>query len=199
MADQQRTTRFIDNTFVTMFSGSGRRDLDSGRIFTTWVNKVGNYLTHWSNGAYTQVISGPSHEIVHRKPESVQEEMIGKLIHAENGDIVLIAEGNIKLKAKNILLEATDASPGGNVDIIGNGLVTVRTDEEIRIHGGNTVIAGESKCFIDGGAFTYMAGDVKNTGHPNVVGAIQNIIAGNWTALITDVSNAIRGGGVNIV
>lgn len=198
MAKQQRTTRFVDNQFVTMFGGSGRQDLDTGRSFTTWVNKVRNYITHWTNGAYTQSISGPSIEVVHRNPEVVQEEMVGKLIHAENGDIVLIAEGNIKLKGKNILMEAADVAPGGNVDIVGNGLITIKTDEEVRIHSANTVIASENKLVLDSNGYIYMIGDVKNSGHPSVVGTIQGIIAGNWSQTLADIGNAIRGGGLSI-
>jgi hypothetical protein len=116
------------------------------------------------------------------------------LIHAANGDIVLIAEGNFKVKAKNILLEASDISPGGNVDIIGNGFVTIKTDEEIRIHGGNTIIAGENKLVLDGNGFLYLIGDVKNSGHPSVIGSIKNLVSGNWMQTLTDVATAIRTG-----
>jgi hypothetical protein len=194
MANQSRTRRIADTEHVTMFGGSGRQDLDTGRSFTIWVNKVRNFMTHWSNGAYTQKISGASIEKVHTDPESVKEEMVGKLIHAANGDIVLIAEGNFKVKAKNILLEASDISPGGNVDIIGNGFVTIKTDEEIRIHGGNTIIAGENKLVLDGNGFLYLIGDVKNSGHPSVIGSIKNLVSGNWMQTLTDVATAIRTG-----
>jgi len=192
MANNPRTTRIVDNEHVTMFTGSGRQDLSTGRQFTTWLNKIRNCMTHWDNGSYTEIISGKSIERVHVDPESVTDEMIGKLIHAENGDIVLVAEGNIKLKAKNILMEASDISPGGNVDIIGNGLVTIKTDEEIRMHGGRVIIASEEKTVIDSNGFIYMISDIKTTGHPSVVGTVQNFLAGNWAGVLQGVSKALR-------
>ena len=191
----KRFLKIVDNEYATIFTGPGNQKLETGRQYTEWINKVGNFRTHWDNGAMTQVTTGPSFEVCNSEPEAPKtSEDVGKLIHCKNGDMVLITEGNFKVRAKNIILEASDTAPGGNVDIIGNGLVTIKTDETLRIAAGEVQITGEKHIVVDAQGFLYLIGDIKNSGHPTVVGTISAFVNGNWASVLSSVSTTLRGG-----
>lgn len=190
----KRSLRIVDNEYATIFTGPGNSKLETGRQYTEWINKTGNFKTHWDNGGMTQITTGPSLEVCNTDPEKPETpEDVGKLIHCKNGDMVLITEGNFKVRAKNIILEASDAYPGGNVDIIGNGLVTIKTDETLRIAAGEVHITAEKHVVVDANGFLYFIGDIKNSGHPTIVGTISAFINGNWASVLSSVSKTLRG------
>ena len=188
----KRTYRLLDNQFATIFTGPGTDEHETGRQLTTWT-KAGNCDTHWVNGGHTRIVNGPSMEVTNARPAQVVEESVSKLIKCENGDFVVLCDGNIKFKAKNIIFEAEGISPNGNVDIVANGNVTMVTNETIRIQAGEVQVAAEKDVVLDANGFLYMIGDMKNAGHPSIVGTVSAFLGGNWSGLLEGVSNQIRG------
>lgn len=192
MSKLKRTYRLLDNSFATIFTGPGADKLETGRELTTWT-RAGNCDTHWKNGGHTRISNGPSAEVCNAQPEQVLEEGVSKITMVENGDYVVICDGNIKFKAKNIIFEAEGVSPNGNIDLVSNGNVTMVTNETIRIQAGDIQIAAEKDCIMDANGFLYMIGDMKNAGHPSIVGTISSFLGGNWAGVLEGVSNQIRG------
>jgi hypothetical protein len=188
----KRTYRLLDNPFATIFTGPGTDKHETGRQLTTWT-RAGNCDTHWQNGGHTRITNGPSMEVTNAKPAQVLEEGVSKLIKCENGDFVVLCDGNIKFKGKNIIFEAEGISPNGNIDIVSNGNITMVTNETIRIQGGEVQIAAEKDVVCDANGFLYMIGDMKNAGHPSIVGTISSFLGGNWAGVLEGVSNQIRG------
>ena len=192
MSKNKGTYRLLDNPFATIYTGAGSGRHETGRELTTWT-KRGNCDTHWNNGARSTITTGPSIEVTNTRPDQVQKEGISKFIRCDNGDYVVICDGNIKFKAKNIIFEAEGISPDGNIDLVANGNVTMVTNETIRIQAGDIQIAAEKDCIMDANGFLYMIGDMKNAGHPSIVGTISSFLGGNWAGVLEGVSNQIRG------
>jgi hypothetical protein len=192
MSTSKRTYRLLDNPFATIFTGPGSDKHDSGREVTTWT-KAGNCDTHWKNGGHTRITQGPSAEVTNVNPDQILDEGVSKYTRCKNGDYVVIVDGNIKFKAKNIIFEAEGVSPNGNIDIVGNGNVTMVTNETVRIQGGEIQVAAEKDVILDANGFLNMIGDMKNAGHPSIVGTITSYLGGSWASTLSSVSNQIRG------
>ena len=107
----------------------------------TWANKNGNKTT------ITPGTSGEicGTELVKGKNTKTTDESVAKAIIARKGDIVITAEhGNIKLKAKNIWIEATDEAPGGNFNVNANGHIDLTAGEKVTIAGTKLCLIGKA-------------------------------------------------------
>lgn len=191
---QKKTFKIFDTSDAVMFTGTGNQDRETGRELTLW-SRAGNCETHWKNGAHTRVTTGPDTEVVHTQPvDASQEEDTGKLIIARHGDITLIAEtGNIKLKGKNLIFEAEGSGQDGEVSILGNGLMTLSSNETVRISGGEVQITAEKNIVLNPNGFIYLIGDLKSGGAPSAVGLVQAFMNGGWGAALSGVAKGIRG------
>lgn len=189
----KRSYRLFDNQFASILAGPGRED-DTGRELTTWT-KAGNCETHWSNGAKTTITTGPSKEVCNVEPEDSvrQEENVSKSIYCQNGDFVLVADGNIKLKAKNIILETEGISPEGKFEVISNGLISIQTNETLRIQGGEVQILSEKDLVLDANGFLKMIGDMKNGGSSYVASLVSDYLGGGWVDTLSGISKSLRG------
>jgi len=189
----KRTFRALDNQFATIFTGPGRQDLETGRELTTWT-KSGNEEAHWNTGAKTTYTNGASIEVCNISPViKNQKGAVSKLIHCRNGDLVVVAEGDIKFKGKNIIFEAESTSPGGNIDIVANGNISVTTNETISLSGGIVQVTSENYTLIDSNGFVYLIGDIKNAGAPSAASTLAGFLGGNWAQTLQSFASQLRG------
>lgn len=189
----KRTFRALDNQFATVFTGPGRQDLETGRELTLWT-KAGNEEAHWKTGAKTTYTNGASIEVTNISPTlKNQKGSVSKLIHCRNGDLVVIAEGDIKFKGKNIIFEAEGTSPGGSIDIVANGNISLTTNETVRISGGIVQVTSENHTLIESSGFLYLIGDIKNAGAPSAASTLAGFLGGNWAQTLQSFSNQLRG------
>jgi len=192
----KRPFRIVDNQYASILAGPGRNPgdgSDTGRELTTWV-KSGNGETHWSNGAKTTITTGPSKEVCNAQPEqSGQKEAVSKSIYCQNGDFVLVADGNVKIKAKNIIFEAEGISPEGKIEMIANGHMNLQTNETLRINGGEVQIVSEKDVVLDATGFLNMIGDMKNAGSSTVASLVDSYLGGGWASTLSGISGSLRG------
>ncbi|AXQ70436.1 hypothetical protein HOU04_gp037 [Synechococcus phage S-T4] len=168
------------------------KSADTGRVLTTWT-KGGSCETHWSNGAKTVVTAGPSKEVCNVEPPQVSDENVAKSIYCQNGDFVLVADGNVKIKAKNIIFEAEGVSPEGKIEMIANGLMNLQTNETLRVQGGEVQIVSEKDVVLDATGFLNMIGDMKNAGSSTVASLVESYLGGGWASTLSGISGSLRG------
>ena len=166
---------------------------DTGREYSVWT-KSGNCETHWSNGAKTSITAGPSKEVCNAAPQNAGEkEAVAKSIYCKNGDFVLAVDGNIKIKAKNIILEAEGISPEGKIELVANGLMNIQTNETLRINGGEVQVVSEKDIVLDATGFLNMIGDMKNAGSSTVASLVDAYLGGGWASTLAGISGSLRG------
>jgi len=176
--------------------GSDRED--DGRDLTIITGGGGNHIAHYKNGNKTEHIEGAWHEVSGLGKNPKQNEAIARSITAHSGDIVINAErGNIKLIAKNILMETSGTSPEGNFLVSSNGYIVLASTEEVRLAGTRICINGTAGVNIVSGNFINMSGDLKAFGPVTAVSAIKNLVAGNWGSLIEGLTKSC--GSVSII
>lgn len=192
----KRPIRIFDNQYVSLLGGPGRNPgdgSDTGREFSVWT-KSGNCETHWSNGAKTSITAGPSKEVCNTEPQqSGQKEAVAKSIYCKNGDFVLAVDGNVKIKAKNIILEAEGISPEGKIEMIANGHMNLQTNETLRINGGEVQVVSEKDIVLDATGFLNMIGDMKNAGSSTVASLVDAYLGGGWASTLSGISGSLRG------
>ena len=171
---------------------------DDGRDLTIITGGGGNHIAHYKNGNKTEHIEGSWHEVSGLGKNPKQDEAISRTITAHSGDIVINAErGNIRLIAKNILMETNGTSPEGNFLLTSNGYIVLASTEEVRLAGTRICINGTAGVNIVSGNFINMSGDLKAFGPVTAVSAIKNLVAGNWGALIEGLTKSC--GSVSII
>jgi len=150
-----------DNKYGLIFMGpSGEVDelgesLDTNMVVSL---KGGHNQTYTLGGNKGEIVPGQSHEIVgtqldNGRTES-ESEVIAKSIIAENGDIVINAEdGNIKLKAKNIYIEAQGEGSNGSILVKANDHIIVRAEEQINVAGGKVCISSADSITLNANGY----------------------------------------------
>jgi uncharacterized protein (DUF2345 family) len=150
-----------DNKYGLIFMGpSGEIDelgesLDTNMVVSL---KGGHNQTYTLGGNKGEIVPGQSHEIVgtqldNGRTES-ESEVIAKSIIAENGDIVINAEdGNIKLKAKNIYIEAQGEGSNGSILVKANDHIIVRAEEQINVAGGKVCISSADSITLNANGY----------------------------------------------
>ncbi len=164
-------------------SGDDRRDL-------TIVTSANSEMVYGKNGNKSEHITGAYSEVSGHQIDPEQRDAVARAIIAKNGDIILIAEsGNIRMRARNIFMEAIDGNETvdgenqkmGNVNIYANGQCTIATGDEIRLAAGN-ICAVASKAFNFAGDFKH-AGKMAAGGALDSASLIKAFTAGNWASI----------------
>lgn len=171
---------------------------DDGRDLTIITGGGENHIAYFKNGNKTEHIEGTWHEVSGLGKNPKQNEAISRSITAHSGDIVITAAtGNIKLKARNILIETSAPSPEGNFLVSSNGYIVLASTEEVRVAGTRICINGTAGVNIVSGNFINMSGDIKAFGPVTAVSTIKNLVAGNWASLVEGLTKSC--GSVSII
>jgi hypothetical protein len=139
--------KITDNPHGIMFFGPGNSSdkADEGTQFQ--LSTSGGYWEHHNeNGNSCQRVPGRYDEICGDGLDTSVSECIAKSIVAKQGDICIVSEnGNIKLKAKNIYIEATGAKNNGVFQVAANGQITIATGDGVVISAGKKLcLRGQS-------------------------------------------------------
>lgn len=180
-----------NNTHAFVHCGPTGPDIvDEGRDFTL-ITASNCHLVYADNGNKIEHIQGTSYEVCGHSIDPKQKESIAKAIVANNGDLILNAErGNIRLVAKNILIETSGPKGEGNFLLSSNGHVILSSTEEVRLAGSNICINGTAGINIVSGNFINMSGDIQKFGPVTAISMIKNLLAGNWSSLIEGITNS---------
>jgi hypothetical protein len=147
-------------------------------------------LEQWCQNIY----NSRSKEVCNTEPQqSGQKEAVAKSIYCKNGDFVLAVDGNVKIKAKNIILEAEGISPEGKIEMIANGHMNLQTNETLRINGGEVQVVSEKDIVLDATGFLNMIGDMKNAGSSTVASLVDAYLGGGWASTLSGISGSLRG------
>jgi hypothetical protein len=138
-----------DNSHGRMYFGPPSKEKNSKEVFKL-ITKSGHHFEYNENGKKFEHIPGQSHELCGTDLEETKEDVV-KSIVAREGDIAIIAEnGNLKLKANNIYIEAS----GDNSD----GSLLVDANDHVIIHAGEKLVLGGSDvCVVSGSSITLSA------------------------------------------
>lgn len=175
----------------------GDDSVDEGRDFTL-ITSSNCHVVYADNGNKVEHIQGSSYEVCGHSIDPTQKEAIAKALVAHSGDLVLNAErGNIRLKARNILIETSGEKGEGNFLLSSNGHVILASTEEVRLAGSNICINGTAGINLVSSNFINMSGDIKRFGPVTAISTITNLVAGNWGSLIEGITNSCgKTGGV---
>ena len=183
-----------DNDYGIMYWGPpGPESKDDGNELT--IATSSNHMMRFAESGNSSFVSpkcNTENVGYSLKPSQDGKETPAKQILAENGDIVFIAKnGNIKLKAKNIWIETTDAEPGGNFMVSSNGYISMVSGEQTRIMGSKVCIRGE--CGVDiAGTDIIIKGNINFGDYPSVFGTVKSLLAGNWAAILEGIDKSCK-------
>ena len=199
MKNQAPDFTLVNNPHTIIHCGPiGSDKEDDERDLTIMTGGGENHVAYFKNGNKTEHIEGTWHEVSGLGKNPKQNEAIARSITAHSGDIVINAErGNIKLKARNILIETSAPSPEGNFLVSSNGYIVLASTEEVRLAGSRICINGTAGVNIVSGNFINMSGDLKAFGPVTAVSTIKNLVAGNWSALVEGLTKSC--GSVSII
>ncbi len=171
-------------------SGDDKRDL-------TIVTSSNSEMVYGKNGNKSEHITGAYSEVSGHQIDPEQKDAVARAIIAKNGDIILIAEsGNIRMRAKNIFMEAIapnedvdgEKQKMGNVNIYANGQCTIASGDEIRLAAGNICSVAE-KGFQLVGDFTH-SGKMMEGGPTDTASLLSSMVAGNWGSILTAITKS---------
>lgn len=171
----------------------GPESKDSQMRDLTVVTSTDSTVVWGKNGNKEEQVTGTYTETSGWNIDPDQDDAISRAIVAKNGDIILTAEsGNIRMRAKNIYMEAIapdkDSDKHGNVNILGNGQITLSTGDEIRFACGN-MCAVATKGFQFAGDFSH-GGKFAVGGALDSASLIKAFTAGNWASIFEAIAKS---------
>jgi len=151
-----------DNVYGTMFMGpAGDSKSNPNTQFVRSLTN-GNSEMHLKSGNKSEIVQGTNHEIVvgtqpgdNRKVK--EGENVTKSIVVKEGDIAIIAEnGNIKLKAKNIFIEACGDGNDGSFMVKANEAITLAAGEQMTLGGAKVCVTSADSITLNGQGLLYI-------------------------------------------
>jgi hypothetical protein len=154
-----------DNPHGIMFFGPGGRDDDGAQY--TMATSSGSMVHYNKNGSKAEIVRTSSYEICGddfvKDRKTLEKEAIAKAIIAENGDIVLNAQqGNIKLLAKNIWIEANGDGKNGVFYVNANGQIQISSSDQLVLSGSKVCIRGQAGIDLASDHFINVLGELKS-------------------------------------
>jgi hypothetical protein len=154
-----------DNPHGIMFFGPGGRDDDGAQY--TLATTSGSMVHYNKNGSKAEIVRTSSYEICGddfaKNRTTLEDEIIAKAIIAENGDIILNAqEGNIKLLAKNIWIEANGEGNNGVFYVNANGQIQISSSDQLVLSGSKVCIRGQAGIDLASDHFINVLGELKS-------------------------------------
>ena len=192
MAEKAPDYTVTSNPYALIHCGpiGSDADGDDGRDLTI-ATSVNCQTTYYKSGNKMDHIQGYSGEVCGYALDSTQEGTVAKAIIAENGDIVLDAEGgNIRLQAKNVYIETSGEQGQGNFMVSANGLVALATGHEFRASAGRMCLISEGNINFSGNV--KVAGKIACSEALNTASFVTSLLAGNWASVITSITQTCK-------
>jgi len=132
----------------------------NGKIDYSCTTKKGQGFIYYENGDFDIVVDKTSKEVVGVKPPKEggwNEKVPAKIIHAQNGSIILDApNGEVVIKARSIRFVAVDGIDGGEITFQASKIVHLDAPT-ITAQGTNVTIAASNNASVTGGTASVSA------------------------------------------
>lgn len=159
-----------NNPHGTEFYGpTGKSDTKTEYTHHT---KCGYDFCITNDGNQASIVPGYSYEHILGNVQlddrrTAEKEAVAKLIRVENGDIVLTAEnGNIRLKANNVWIEAQGSENKGSFVVNANEAVTIVAGEQAMLSGGKICLSSGDAITLNAEGYIWLLADDVNKGGP---------------------------------
>tara|TARA_Y100000389_G_C17386174_1_gene477147 strand:- start:234 stop:812 length:579 start_codon:yes stop_codon:yes gene_type:complete len=154
---------------IEFYGPAGENDTQTEYTHHT---KCGYDFVITNNGNQGSVVPGYSYEHILGNVQlddrrASEKEAVAKLIHVENGDIVLTAEnGNIRLKANNVWIEAQGSENKGSFVVNANEAVTIVAGEQAMLSGGKICLSSADTITLNAQGYIWLLADEVHKGGP---------------------------------
>jgi len=162
---------------------------DDGRDLT-FATSSNCQVVYSKSGNKDEHIQGTSGEVCGHGIDPTQRGAVAKAIVAKNGDICLTAQGDIRLKARNVYIETSGPQGEGNFMLSANGLIALGTGHEFRATGGRMCFISEATINFAGNVV--INGDLSKSSALSTASFVSSLLAGNWASVITSLSNTCK-------
>ena len=178
-----------DNPHALIHCGPIMKESKDDKRDLTIATSGGSGSVYYKDGTKVNQVEGASHELCgYSEQVGDKKDAPAKMIVARYGDIHIIAEmGDVLLKGKNIYIEATGESPYGNLHMLANGPMVVKSDQQLKLAGGAMCITAEKS--LDINAQINLVGDLSKMKPLDLFSLATNF---SWGGVVKSIANKCK-------